>query len=404
MPRIKNSAKIGIHELHFTGFELPMEHEKSITNAVSIKGIEVEPVEYHIVKTYDPKLGLTYKAILPLTGKNKLKKEFEKLKSLFEDTGVDYAFAEEENTLYLILTIPEDSELIRFIKKVEEKVKEFEKISTNDVFHVGVAKDEIYIDKTSNAPIIVKRSYIPNTSELVAFVLNNLEMPKFWFKVHEYAIILDDFDAFSLRFLYVERKKERIESNRIIVSYAIPSNDDPVSEVIKMRVEEDIELLKKMDASYREQTRRWVERIVEKYTPEMKAEVMSIIDEALEKKALKVITSKEYATKFYIEVITPDGRLYSEDFIPEFVMRKIVKTYYDNILFQLVRIYIERAKELLSAIPLHREVEEEKKKGFLDGLLKKLKKSDEEEVESKEPPSSEVDAYLEAVKEYAEER
>lgn len=405
-------AKVRLYEISFNGFEVPLEHERTIKELTSMKNVKSVPVNYYLVKTYDQNEGVVkFKAVLVLNKTHEFSKNIDKIEDLLKKAGIDYTIATEDKTTFIVLDVGRSNKLVRFIKRVEDKVKEFEKISTDKEFYVGFARDDIFIDRSDHAPIKVKKIELKPTDDIIVFALNYLPMPSVWFKVVEKAIVVGDYDEVSFRFSRFVKPRDMIEANRIYLSYGIPKDEGDLTKILEMKMDAIVEEVKKYDEELAGMTLSWMERLVKRHTPQLKAEVMDTISRILDEKRLKVVSTRELATKFYIEVITPDGRFYSDDIIPPFVVKKLIKTYYDNLLFKLIRAYIEEVKELKDTYTdITEEMTEEDKKSFMDKLFSSFKKKDGKEEKEvpieatpQKIPDNEVDMFLDEVKEQIEE-
>lgn len=386
----KETVFIQIHSVEFKSFkETPLKADNILRKITSLNEVEIIPFTYYIVKYFDSiSNSLKYYILVPL--EHSLEDKVDALK--------DIGYVADG---FLTIQVEEDNELIQLLEKIDEKLISYD----DEEVHVIIVDNDIQFD-SKYGHIRVEKKIIPYTHPVNKFIINNMQIARVWFEVHDFLIVQKEGKTIATRFKIVE-KKHHTEKKRIIhISYSTGKHKDAlkaevVEHMFKLLIK-DINNYKKMISNH---TLQILEKIVKVKVPEpYQEQTLEMIKEKFEKlePILEVERVMSPDTFFRLEV--SEGTFNTEDIVPAFIINNTIKKHYDEIFYDLLF-------DIKKQLKLHQELqkaEESQKEKPSKGILEKIKrvyiKDEKEEKKNEKQASLEkrandevIDAILETI-------
>jgi len=349
--------------------ETPISADEMISQFLSVKDFDVIRYNYYIVQDFkEEENRLVNYILIPLD-----KKELEKLAENFKmlDGGHIVLF---KGTPYLIIELEDENPLIRFLKEVEPKIKEYYEASNREVFYITISDDgNIYINK-DDGQVEVAFIAIGKNDRVAELILYSdmFEMARVWFIINDFIIYEKHGKSIATRFKSIHIPK-MFDKNEIVIEYSLGNISNMlVREVLEHRFELYEKRIKKKSRENIDNVMRVWKELIQKYR--LDVGVYDEVKQLLDRKALSIHFIEKPDEKMYMRIVTQHGEIYAENIIPEFVVEKVLKEHYIKILFLGISIIKKRFKERLERLEEKKAEKKKKGEGFLSSLFKKDEK------------------------------
>jgi len=372
MPRGRKPGElyIDVPSLEFKSFkETPLKADNVLRKITNLSDVDILEYTYYIIRYYDQiQDSLKYYILIPLD-----KKLEEKVESLKEIGYVSDGF--------LTIQIEPDNELIQLLERINEKMAQ---IYESKETYIIIVDDDIQFDSKYGHIRVVNKK-LPVSHPVNRFVINNMQLARVWFEVHDFLIVSKDGKAVATRFKIVDKRINSERKRVIHISYSTGKYKNPLlAEVVEHMFKLLISDTKDFEKMIHSTTLHSLEKIVQKRIPApYKDKTLELVKNKFDKLAPIVDYERVLSSEPFIQVDTPAGTFKTNDIVPAFVLKDIIKEYYDDTFYDILH-DIKKQEKMLKSLPKE-EVQKEKPSESILDKIKNIFVKEEEEPKKSEP-------------------